>query len=71
MNRTARVLAFPVASVLIAASATACDGVSPTDPMVRACHDDTTHIDVRFPNGTVAHDLTIRHDNPSTCRKAA
>jgi hypothetical protein len=63
----ARILAFPIATALIAA----CDGTSPTDPSVRLCHDDTTHIEVRFPDGSVAHDLMIQHDQTEHCRKAA
>lgn len=64
-----RALAFPVCTVAVLAS-TACGGLSINDPMVRACHTDTTVYDVRFPDGTTTADTMFVAFPWQHCRKA-
>lgn len=65
-----RVLAFPVAVAAIAAL-DGCCGVTPTDPSVRECHDDTTMVLARSASGRTVKATVITHDDPRYCRQAA
>lgn len=65
-----RILAFPVCTAAVVAL-TGCDGVSVNDPSVRACHSDTTAIEIRSPNGAVTKDTVIVAYPWQHCRKAA
>jgi len=62
---------FPLcaAAVLVA---DACTGVSPTDPSVKVCHDDTLAVGtVRRSNGEVEQFVVVRRADPRACRRAA
>lgn len=65
-----RLLAFPVAVSVIAAL-DACAGISITDPSVRQCHDDTSFVEIHFPDGRQSSVRVIRMDDPAQCRPIA